>query len=204
MTLSVDRSDSAISIHTGKETDEELVTKATSGDQTAFAELCRRYGRVLTRRIYGIVRNHHDAEDITQESLMKAYTHLAGFRRQCSFQTWLTRIAINSSLMHLRKRSLRSHASIDGLATEGQRFRSWDIPDPFPNPEQHYDAYQTRLRLTRAVEKLPRGFRQVLEHYQRDETNLTDVANALGITVAAAKARLLRGRKLLRRRLKKL
>jgi DNA-directed RNA polymerase specialized sigma24 family protein len=58
--------------------------------------------------------------------------------------------------------------------------------------------------LTRAVEKLPRGFREVLEHYQGDETHLVDVANAVGITVAATKARLLRARRFLRRRLKKL
>ena len=133
---------------------------------------------------------------------MKAYTHLAGFRRQCTFQSWLTRIAINSSLMHLRKRSLRSHASIDLLTTGGERFRTWDIPDPSLNPEQHYDAFQTNLMLIRAVEKLPSSCRQVLQHYHKDETNWVDVANALGITVAAAKSRLLRARKLLRRRLK--
>lgn len=202
MTLPVDESDSALSIHDAEENDEELVTKAKSGDQTAFAELCRRYGGVLTRRIYRIVRNYHDAEDITQERLMKAFTHLAGFRRQCSFQTWLTKIAVNSSLMHLRKRSLRSHASIDLPTTDGERSRGRQIPDPSPNPEQYYDAYQTRLMLTRAVQKLPPSFRQVLEHYHQDETSLVDVANAVGITVAATKSRLLRARRLLRRRLK--
>jgi RNA polymerase sigma-70 factor (ECF subfamily) len=133
---------------------------------------------------------------------MKAFTHLAGFRRQCSFQTWLTKIALNSSLMHLRKRSLRSLASIDLATTENERFGSWEIPDPSLNPEQAYDAYQTRLMLTRAVQKLPPSFRQVLEHYHQDETTLVDVANAAGITVAAAKSRLLRARKFLRRRLK--
>ena len=133
---------------------------------------------------------------------MKAFTHLAGFRRQCSFQTWLTRIAVNSSIMHLRKRALRSHASIDVLTTEGERFRSWDIPDPSPNPEQHYGAYQASVLLARAVEKLPRGFRQVLEHYHRDEATLVDVAKDIGISLSAAKSRLRRARKLIRRRLK--
>ena len=104
--------------------------------------------------------------------------------------------------MHLRKRSLRSHASIDLLTSEGERFRTLDIPDRSLNPEQHYDAYQTRLMLIRAVEKLPSSCRQVLQHYNKDETKWVDVANALGITVTAAKSRLLRARKLLRRRLK--
>ncbi|HEY4048948.1 MAG TPA: sigma-70 family RNA polymerase sigma factor [Acidobacteriaceae bacterium] len=201
LTLSVDESNSAISIHAGTESDEELVTKAKSGDQPAFAELCRRYGWVLKRRIYRIVRNHHDAEDITQESLIRAYTHLAAFQCHRSFQTWLTRIAINSSLMHLRKRRLHSQASMDVLTTEGGRVRSWEIPDPAPNPEQHYDANQRSVMVTRAVEKLSPGIRQVVEHYRRDEGRLVDVANASGITLAAPKSRLLHARKLLRRRL---
>jgi RNA polymerase sigma-70 factor (ECF subfamily) len=204
MMLSVNESNSAISTDPGKETDEELVTKAKSGDHPAFAELCRRYSRVLKQRIYRMVRNYHDAEDITQESLMKAYTHLAGFRRHCSFQSWLTRIAINSSIMHLRKRRLYSYASTDLLTTEGDRAHSSDIPDSSPNPEQHYDAHQTSVILTRAVEELPPVFRQVVEHYHRDEAKLVDVANTIGITVGAAKSRLPRARRLIRRHLKNL
>ena len=199
--LSVDKSNSAISIDAGKESDEELVTRAKSGDQPAFAELCRRYGSVLERRIYRIVRNQQDAEDLRQETFIKAYTHLAAFQRRCSFQTWLTRIAINSSLMHLRKRRLHSEASMDLFTTEGERVRSWEIPDPSPNPEQRYDAYQRSVMLTRAVEKLPPRVRQVVEHYRRNEGKLLDLAKASGISVSAAKSRLLRARKLLRRRL---
>jgi RNA polymerase sigma-70 factor (ECF subfamily) len=201
VTLSVDESNSVISIQVGNDSDEELVTKAKSGDQPAFSELCRRYRWVLNRRIYRIVRNHHDAEDITQESFIKAYTHLAAFECRCSFQNWLTRIAINSSLMHLRKKRHHSETSMDLLATEGERVRTWEIPDPSPNPEQRYDAYQRRAMLAQAMETLPPRVRQVVEHYRRDEGRLVDIANASGITVAAAKSRLLRARKLLRRRL---
>jgi RNA polymerase sigma-70 factor (ECF subfamily) len=197
--LSVDQSHPAIFIDAGKDSDEELVTRAKSGDQPAFAELCRRYEWVLKQRIYRIVRNHHDAEDIAQESLIRAYTHLAAFQCRCSFQTWLTRIAINSSLMHLRKKRLHLEASMDVFTSEGERVRSWEIPDPAPNPEQRYDANQRRVVLSRAVEKLSPAIREVVEHYRRDEGRLVDVANANGITLAATKSRLLRARKLLRR-----
>ena len=198
MTLSVGESNSAISIH-ASEDDEELVTRAKSGDQPAFAELCRRYGSVLERRIYRIVRNQQDAEDITQESFIKAYTHLAAFQCRCSFQTWLTRIAINSSLMHLRKRRLQPETSMDVFTTEGERVRSWEIPDPSPNPEQRYDAQQRSAMLTRAMEMLSPAVREVVEHYRRNEGRLRDVAKASGISLAATKSRLLRARKLLRR-----
>ncbi len=197
--LSVDEPESSLSADTRKGTDEELVTMAKSGDQPAFVELCRRYGRVLTRRIRRMVQNHHDAEDILQDSILRAYTNLDGFRGCCSFQTWITTIAINSSLMHLRKRRrLHSHASMELPTTDGERGRSWDIPDPSPNPEHYYATYQTSAMLARAVERLPKKSRELLEHYHKDEGKMVDVANAIGITVAAAKSRLLRARRLLR------
>jgi RNA polymerase sigma-70 factor (ECF subfamily) len=201
ITVFVKESDSSNST-AEKETDEELVAKAKSGDQPAFAELCRRYAPVLRKKIYRIVRNYHDTEDITQESLITAYTRLSNLRCDCSFRSWLARIAINSSLIHLRKKRLHPHVSMDLPSTEGEQVRSWEFPDYSPNPEQLYDAYQTSMMLAHAVERLPRSFRQVVELYHRDEAALVDVANDIGISVGAVKSRLLRARKLIRRRLK--
>jgi RNA polymerase sigma-70 factor (ECF subfamily) len=184
------------------EKDEELVTKAKAGDQEAFVELCDRYRIVLKRRIQRIVQNHHDAEDILQDSILRAFTNLAGFRESCTFQTWITRIAINRSLMHLRgKHRLHFYASLDLLTTNGERIGSWDVPDPSPDPEQNYVANQASIMLNHAVEKLSPVFRQLVKQYHQHENKLIDAAKALGITVPAAKARLLRARRLLRRRL---
>jgi RNA polymerase sigma-70 factor (ECF subfamily) len=93
---------------------------------------------------------------------------------------------------------------MDLPSTEEEPIRSWEITDSYPNPEQRYDAYQTSMMLAQAVEKLPPGFRQIIEHYHRDEATLVDVANDIGISLSAAKSRLLRARKLIHRRLKKL
>jgi RNA polymerase sigma-70 factor (ECF subfamily) len=91
---------------------------------------------------------------------------------------------------------------MDLLTTDGERWISWDFPDPSPNPEQHYATCQTSAILARALEKLPKKSRQLLEHYHRDEGKMVDIANAIGITVGAAKSRLLRARRLLRHDLK--
>jgi RNA polymerase sigma-70 factor (ECF subfamily) len=91
---------------------------------------------------------------------------------------------------------------MDLPSTEEERVRSWEIPDSSPNPEQHYEAYQTSMMLAQAVEKLPPGFCQIVKHYYREEATLVDVANDIGISLSAAKSRLLRARKLIRRRLK--
>ena len=90
-----------------------LVSTAKSGDTNAFVELSRRHSPKLLRTIYRITRNWQDAEDVLQDSLLKAFSHLQDFQEKSSFSTWLTRIAINSALMILRKKRLCSEIPID-------------------------------------------------------------------------------------------
>jgi len=78
-------------------TEAELLSKAQDGDQQAFVDLCNRYSRCVWGRIARIVKNHEDTEDMFQETVMRAYKHLKSFRGSCSFQTWITQIAINTS-----------------------------------------------------------------------------------------------------------
>ncbi len=179
----------------------DLVAAAKSGDQHAFLELCHRYRPSLKRRIRGIVRNYEDAEDILQDTLMSAFRHLAGFRAQCSFRTWIVTIATNHSLMLLRKRRNRPETGLEIVTAEGKQVEIFQIPDPMPNPEQLYARHQASQSLSQAVRMLPPGFRLLVERYHRDEVKLVDAANAMGITAAAAKSRLLRARIALRRHL---
>ena len=99
--------------------DELLVSAAQAGDAYAFAELKDRHANKLLSRIYRITRNWQDAEDVLQESLMKAFLHLPTFESRSSFSSWITRIAINSALMLLRKRR-GVEVSIDALARDGE------------------------------------------------------------------------------------
>jgi len=180
----------------------QLVSAAKNGDQPAFVELCRRYGPSLKRKIRRIVRNREDTEDILQDTFISAYKNLAGFRSKSSFHTWITTIATNNSLMLLRKRRNRSETCFGLITNDGKELETLELSDPWPNPEQLCAKREASHRLAQAVRILSPGFRVLVERYHHDEDGLLDAANSIGITVAAAKSRLLRARNVLRRHLK--
>jgi RNA polymerase sigma-70 factor, ECF subfamily len=181
--------------------DEQLLFKARSGDQGAFGELCSRYTGMLKQRIFRIVRNREDAEDVLQETLLSAYRHLDTFRGTCRVSTWMTKIGINRSLMILRKRRSMPEVISEQVFEDGQRFESPEFRDPGLNPEQRYIADQTIDKLRSIMRRLPAHVRTVMDLYCVKELRLKDAAGILGITEATAKSRVLRGRKRLRRSL---
>jgi RNA polymerase sigma-70 factor, ECF subfamily len=181
--------------------DEQLLSEARSGDEQAFAELCLRYRGMVMNRIYRIVRHQEDAEDVLQETFLKAYQHLQTFRGACSFSTWLAAIGTNMSLMLLRKRkALRTNNC--GLVPDYDETLVMDFRDLAPNPEQQYMMSQTSQQLKHAVMRLEPQIRKLLEMYYKSELRLKDAAQILGIPEATAKSRLLRARHMLRRSLK--
>jgi RNA polymerase sigma-70 factor (ECF subfamily) len=181
--------------------DEQLLSRARSGDQVAFGELCLRYTGMLKQRIVRIVRNREDAEDVLQETLLSAYRHLDTFRGTCRVSTWMTTIGINTSLMILRKRRSMPEVISEQVFEDGQRFESPEFRDPRLNPEQRYIADQTINKLRSIMRRLPAHVRTVMDLYCVKDLRLKDAAAILGITEATAKSRVLRGRKRLRRSL---
>lgn len=182
--------------------DDQLLFQAKSGDQQAFSELCRRYKGLLKQRIFRIVRHREDSEDVLQETFLSAYLHLNSFRGTCRFSTWVTKIGINASIMLLRKRRKSLNTTSELVTDDGWRFETWEFRDPQPDPEQCYIANQTLLALRNAIQRLPPRFRGVMDLHYGKEHRLKDTAETLGITETAAKARALRGRRMLRRSLK--
>jgi RNA polymerase sigma-70 factor (ECF subfamily) len=184
-----------------KESDDQLLSEAKSGDQQAFSELCLRYRGMLINRIYRIVRHPEDTEDVLQETFLRAYRHLPSFRGACSFSTWLVAIGTNASLMLLRRRNTLRKNTCDVVAEDGETL-AIECRDPAPDPEQRYMMYQTRQKVNRAVKRLPPQLRKSLEIYYKSELCLKDVAKIVGISEAATKSRILRARGVLRRSLK--
>jgi RNA polymerase sigma-70 factor (ECF subfamily) len=181
----------------------ELLQAARSGDDQAFVELCRRHSASAKRRIYNIVKNQEDTEDALQETLLRAYLHLSGFRGGCKFGTWMTTIAINTALMFLRKRKTRSEMHVDLACDDAGMGVSLDHPDPSLNPEQHLARRETIHFVRKAVQRLRPGFRIAMNKHYGNQCPLSETAEALGISVAATKSRLLRGRLELRTSLRK-
>ena len=183
--------------------DEELLAAARSSDERAFSELSARYRNSIHNTVSRIVRHREDAEDVVQDTLFKAYTHLEYFRGTCRFSSWLTRIAINSALMLLRRKRSRPEVSFDQRGNEDRNWEIREVPDPSPNPEQTYETRQSRDILSRAITRLSPACRRVMTQYLAHGQSLQQIADTVGISVAAAKSRLLRARLTIRSTLAK-
>ena len=181
--------------------DDQLLSEARSGDQQAFAELCLRYRGMVMHRIFSIVRHQEDAEDVLQETLLKAYLNLSAFRGACSFSTWLMAIGTNMSLMLLRRRKGLREYSGDVVMENGEML-VMEFRDPSPNPEQHCMMSQTSQQLKLAVRRLTPQVRNLLEIYYKNDLHLKDAAQILGIPETTAKSRIWRARRMLRRSLR--
>jgi RNA polymerase sigma-70 factor (ECF subfamily) len=122
------------------ETDEVLIAAAKSGDRPAFLELWKRHSNRAYKTAYRITGNRCDAEDAFQDAWMKAYIHLKTFDGRAQFSTWLTRIAINSSLMILRAKRARPETSVE--ITDGDIWQHFEIADQAKNAEELYATHE--------------------------------------------------------------
>src|SRR5882724_8645548 len=134
--------------------DKNLVEAAKSGHSPAFATLCERYTQQLLRATYRITRNREDSEDAVQDALLRAFVHLSDFDGRSSFATWLTRIAINSALMSLRKKRTSREIAIAGPEDFGADGPVYEIADHAPNPERRYAQSEKERILKKAIDNL--------------------------------------------------
>ena len=178
--------------------DDQLLSAAQEGDGRAFDELCKRHSSGAKRAIARIVQNRDDAEDALQDTLLRAFTHIAGFRRSCAFSTWLTTIATNTALMMLRKRRSAKEVSPVTNSSHDSSPALVEYPDHALGPEGLHCKHQLIRLVRREVKKLQPSIRSVIGHYYGSDCTVEESAKALSISVAAAKSRLVRGRNALR------
>ncbi len=183
-------------------TDESaLVGRAKQGDGAAFTELVTRYERKIFRLAKHITQNEEDAEDVLQDTFLKAYEHMCEFQEQSKFYTWLVRIAVNEALMRLRKRRSGKIFSLDETVDTGEETVTREIAVWDNNPEQRYSQEELRGILQQAIDGLSPIFRTVFVLRDVDELSTEETASVLGISVPAVKSRLLRARLQLRDKL---
>jgi RNA polymerase sigma-70 factor (ECF subfamily) len=182
--------------------DDTLVEKCREGDQHAFEELMRRYKTPAFKVALSIIRDHQDAEDEVQNAFWKAYQHIGQFNREAKFSTWLTRIVVNQCLMHLRKARRAKFTYIDEtLSPEDQL--TLELPDARQTPEQSLGQVEIGGVLQAEIRRTPPLLRNVFLLRDVEQRPMPEVAKILGISVAAAKSRLLRARAELRSRMGK-
>ena len=178
-----------------------IVAQARLGNTGAFNELLRRYERKIFRLALHITQNREDAEDVLQESFLKAYEHLDQFQGQSKFYTWIVRIAVNQALMKLRKRKSDRSVSLDETIDTGEDNLSREIAAWDENPEQKYSRDELQRILTSAIDGLAPIYRAVFVLRDIDGLSTEEAAEALDLSVPAVKSRLLRARLQLREKL---
>jgi RNA polymerase sigma-70 factor (ECF subfamily) len=173
--------------------DEALVAGAKMGHGSAFHELHERHRERMFRVAHRITRHREDAQDAVQESFLSAYVHLKKFDERARFSTWLTRIAINAALMKIRKNRVSREVGVEDPAD------AVELSNSVPNPEEICARSEQKAALRDAIAKLRPTLRNVVALHDLQECSLHETAEALGISVAAAKGRLFHGRAALRR-----
>jgi RNA polymerase sigma-70 factor (ECF subfamily) len=181
-----------------------LIDKTRAGDAKAFADLIGRYEGKIYRLAKHITQNDEDAEDVLQEAFLKAYSHLDSFQGQSKFYTWLVRIAVNESLMKLRKRKSDRTVSLDEELDTGEDTVVREIAVWKDDPERMYSREELRSILEKAVDSLRPAFRTVFLLRDVEELSTEETAAALNLSIPAVKSRLLRARLQLREKLTRL
>ena len=167
----------------------ELLQRFAAGDLDAFESLFRQYQRDVYRWIVRIVREPAAAEDLTLETFWRIHKAHAGFRPDANFGAWLRRIATNLALDHLRRR--RPDVALENDVAAEQK------PDSAVQQ-------QTRMALRKAFAELPPRLRVVVQLGLVEDDSYSEIAQALGISAGAAKTRMFRGVRLLRKKLRRL
>jgi RNA polymerase sigma-70 factor (ECF subfamily) len=181
--------------------DDALVSLCQQGDQSAFDELMRRHQMSAMKVAVSIVRDRQDAEDEVQNAFWKAYEHINQFQRDAKFSTWLTRIVVNQCLMRLRQVRRARFAYIDDA--QGEDLAAADLKDVRPTPENLLGVSEVAEVLELEIKRTPPLLRNVFLLRDVENKPMPEVAEKLGISVAAAKSRLLRARAELRNRMRR-
>jgi RNA polymerase sigma-70 factor (ECF subfamily) len=172
-----------------------LIERVCGGDKAAFYDLIKPYERAVYLSVFSILQNEADAEEVAQEAILKAFTHLKSFRREAKFSTWLIQIAINESRMRLRKDRKHLYESIDdGKDSEEGDYIPKDFADWREIPSEELQRGRLKKALRAAISGLAPKYREVFVLRDVEEMSISETARALGITEASVKTRLLRAR----------
>lgn len=184
-------------------TDDHLVICCQKGQEEAFAELVNRHQLPAMKLALSILHDTLDAEDEVQNAFWKAYKHIGQFQGDSKFSTWLTRIVVNQCLMRLRQARRAKFYYLDDIQAGDGGAATLELEDKGKSPEQTLGQTEIAKVLHREIQRIPPLLRHVFLLRDVEEQPMPEVASRLGISVAAAKSRLLRARAELRNRLER-
>lgn len=180
-----------------------LATEAKQGDKGAFTQLVNRYAQRVFRVARHITKNDQDAEDVLQDTFLKAYSRLGQFEGNSKFYTWIVRVAVNEALMRMRRGKNRVTVSLDQeLETSDGAIRR-ELPAETESPEESLSRTELRESLTQAIDSLSETYRPVFVLRDVEGLSTEETAMMLNLSMPAVKSRLLRARLQLRQKLRR-
>jgi RNA polymerase sigma-70 factor (ECF subfamily) len=179
-------------------TDDELVIAAQDGVTSALEELLGRHRSFVYGTARRLAECAEEADDLVQETMLKAFLNIGKFRREARFSSWLIAIAINAAVSMRRKSGPVHWVYLDELKVSCNQGSAWPlVADVRPTPEQECLRQELRSLLQREMLKLHPKYRFILHARDIDESSIEEIARVLGITHSAAKSRLHRARAML-------
>jgi RNA polymerase sigma-70 factor (ECF subfamily) len=169
-----------------------------SGDRREFARLVEAYSEPIYRLALKMLNHQQDAEDVLQETFLKAYHNLPAFENRSSLSTWLYRIAVNEALMHIRKQNPDQISIDEPVETDDSEIEARELADWRALPEDQLLSTETRQQLDEAIERLPVTLRTVFVLRDIQDLSVRETAEALNLSENVVKTRLLRARLRLR------
>jgi RNA polymerase sigma-70 factor, ECF subfamily len=188
-----------LDLHGGSVEESDLLERAQAGEESAFSILLRPYIHLPYHVALRITGNREDAEDASQQSLLKAFTKIRQFQGDSQFSTWLTRIAINEALMKLRKRRREKVrvAAMDDFEEEENPIEQVAASEDV-NPEAIYMQWENQRSVRKSIEGLRGITRSVVTMLVMQERKIKETAKLLKLSESAVKSRVMRARQQLR------
>jgi len=182
----------------GQLSEVELVRQVRDGNSDLFYQLVRPYERRVYSAAFAILRNAADAEDAAQEAIIKAFRHIKQFREEARFSTWLIQIAVNEARMRRRRNHADVMEPIADRPDETGNYVPRDFADWREIPSETLERKEIREKLTDALASLGEIYREVFVLRDMQHLSIEETAEALKISTASVKTRLLRARLMLR------
>ena len=187
-----------------REIDQQLVTRAQSGDKLAFGLLVEKYQRKLARLLSRFIRDPAEVEDVTQEAFIKAYRALPAFRGDSAFYTWLYRIGINTAKNYLMAMGRRAPTSTEVEAEEAEGFDEGEQLRDINTPESLLLSNEIAETVNATIEKLPEELRKAIQMRELEGMSYEDIAQAMNCPIGTVRSRIFRAREAIAEQLRPL
>jgi RNA polymerase sigma-70 factor (ECF subfamily) len=190
--------------HEDMDRDRDLVARAQAGELAAFDELIGRHSGRMFQLAFGLLGNRQDAEEVVQDTFVRAYRNLAGFRGEASFSTWLYRIATNlarNKYQWNRRRGAEVNFSLSAMSPnmEDQGHQE-DMapPDESMGPDRIIEQGELAGSIAAAVNRLPEALREVMVLRHVEDLPYERIAEICGVRLGTVKSRLSRAREMVK------